>query len=162
MNVRRTAVAALPAALAAAVVVLAAPNAQARSAERFDRSAFDTAPVVTASGYTMAGATAGELGGYLSLSVQAADGSVPAQGECETADVRAVLTVAPGEAFAITTTGELCSHFIDGSPTLDAAFGAKQVTYTGTHKGARVTDGTIAFHNGFPGAQGSVGLSVRW
>ena len=60
------------------------------------------------------------------------------------------------------TTGELCSHFIDGTPTLNAYFGAKQVEYVGTHKRARVSDGMIGFTKSFLGAQGSVGLSVRW
>ena len=124
--------------------------------------AFDSSPVVTGTGYTMSGATAGELGGHLDLSVQASDGTLPAQGECETADVRAILTVAPGESFMINTTGELCSHFIDGIPTRYAYFGAKPVNYSGTHKHARVTKGIIGFKNSFIGAQGSVGLSVRW
>lgn len=150
------------AALAAAALILVAPSAQAATVDRFDRSAFDSAPVTTGSGYTMAGATSGELGGYLSLSVQAADGTVPAQGQCETADVAAVLTVSPGETFTIATTGELCSHFVDGTPTLNAYFGPRQVSYAGTHKRARVTDGIIAFTRGYFGAQGSVGMSVRW
>jgi hypothetical protein len=158
MNARST----LIAALAAAALVLVAPAAQAAKADRFDRSTFDSAPVVTTSGYTMSGATAGELGGYLTLSVQASDGSLPAQGQCETADVQAVLTVSPGESFSIKTTGELCSHFIDGTPTLNAYFGAKQVSYSGSHKHARVTNGSIGFTRSFLGAQGSVGLSVRW
>ena len=158
MNARST----ITAALAAAALILVAPAAQAATVDRFDRSAFDSSPVVTGSGYTMSGATAGELGGHLSLSVQASDGTLPAQGECETADVQAVLTVAPGESFTIDTTGELCSHFIDGTPTLNAYFGAKQVSYSGTHKHARVTNGIIGFKNSFLGAQGSVGLSVRW
>jgi hypothetical protein len=159
MHVRTTLTAA---AATTAALVLATPAAQAATSERFDRSAFDRAPVVTSSGYTMSGATAGELGGHLSLSVQATDGTLPAQGQCESADVHAVLTVAPGESFAIDTTGELCSHFIDGTPTLNAFFGAKEVGYTGTHKRARVTDGMIGFKNSFLGAQASVGLSVRW
>jgi hypothetical protein len=146
----------------AAALMLVAPAAQAATLDRFDRSTFDSAPVVTGAGYAMSGATAGELGGHLSLSVQATDSTLPAQGQCETADVHAVLTVAPGESFAIDTTGELCSHFIDGTPTLNAYFGAKQVSYTGTHKRARVSDGIIGFKNSFFGAQGSVGLSVRW
>jgi hypothetical protein len=152
----------LTAALAAAALVLVAPTAQAAKADRFDRSAFDSTPVVTGSGYSMEGATAGELGGYLSLAVQASDGTLPAQGECEVADVQAVLTVAPGESFTISTTGEVCSHFIDGTPTLNAYFGAKDVSYSGTHKRARVSDGSIGFTKSFLGAQGSVGLSVRW
>jgi hypothetical protein len=152
----------LTSAFAAAALMLVAPAAQAATLDRFDRSAFDSAPVVTGSGYAMSAATAGEPGGHLTLSVQATDGTLPAQGQCETADVQAVLTVPPGESFAIDTTGELCSHFIDGTPTLNAYFGAKQVNYTGTHKRARVTDGIIGFKNSFLGAQGSVGLSVRW
>jgi len=152
----------LTAALTAAGLMLVTPAAQAATSERFDRSAFDSAPVVTGSGYAMSAATAGELGGHLSLAVQPIDNTIPAQGTCETADVRAVLTVAPGESFEIATTGELCSHFIDGTPTLNAYFGNKQVEYTGSHKRARVTDGIIAFKNSFMGAQASVGLSVRW
>jgi hypothetical protein len=152
----------LTAAFAAVALTLVAPAAQGATVDRFDRSAFDSAPEVTGSGYAMSGPTAGELGGHLSLSVHATDGAVPAPGQCETADVQAVLTLAPGETFAIHTTGELCSHFIDGSPTLNAYFGARQVSYTGTHKRARVSDGIIGFKNSFIGAQGQVGLSVRW
>jgi hypothetical protein len=155
----------LTAALAAAALILVAPAvqaAQAATADRFDRSAFDSTPVVTSAGYAMSAPTAGELGGHLDLSVQAADGTIPNQGQCETANVDAVLTLTPGESFAVHTTGELCSHFIDGTPTLDASFGAKQVTYTGTHKRARVGDGIIGFKNSVLGAQGSVGLTVRW
>lgn len=148
--------------VAAGALTFVAPAAQAGSVDRFDRSAFDSTPVVTASGYSMGGATSGELGGYFTLSVQAADGTVPGTGECETADVRAVLTVSPGEVFSIATSGELCGHVIDGHPILNAYFGAKQVDYTGTHKKARVSNGMIAFTNSFLGAQGSVGLSVRW
>jgi hypothetical protein len=70
--------------------------------------------------------------------------------------------VAPGEFFTISTTGELCSHFIDGTPTLNAYFGDKQVSYSGTHKHARVSNGSIAFTNSWLGGQGAVGLSVRW
>jgi hypothetical protein len=153
---------AFTAALAAAALLLVSPAAHAAKVDRFDRSAFDGSPVVSGSGYSMEGATSGELGGYLSLSVEASDGTLPAQGECEIANVQAVLTVAPGESFTISTTGELCSHFIDGTPTLNAYFGAKQVSYSGTHKHARVTNGNIGFTRSFLGAQGSVGLSVRW
>ena len=110
----------------------------------------------------MSAATAGELGGHLSLAVQATDNTLPAHGQCETADVHAVLTIAPGESFAIDTTGELCSHFIDGTPTVNAYFGAKQVSYSGTHKRARVSNGMISFSHSFIGAQGSVGMTVRW
>lgn len=159
MNARSTLTTTLA---ATAALMLAVPAAQAATRDRFDRRAFDGSPVVSSSGFAMAGATAGELGGHLDLSLQARDGTLPAWGRCETADVRAVLTVSPGESFAIATTGELCSHVVDGTPTLNAYFGAKQVRYTGTHKRARVTDGSIAFTRSFLGAQASVGLSVRW
>jgi hypothetical protein len=148
--------------IAAAALMLAAPAAQAAQLDRFDRSAFDSSPVVTSSGYAMSGPTAGELGGHLRLSIRATDRTLPAPGQCETAHVRAVLTIAPGETFRIRTTGELCSHFIDGTPTLNASFGKKHVTYKGTHKRARVSNGIIGFRNSFIGAQGSIGLSVRW
>lgn len=154
---------AIIATLTAVALVLATPAAQATTVDRFDRSTFDSSPVVTGSGYTMSGATSGELGGHLSLSVQASDGTLPPQGTCEIAAADAVLTVAPGETFTIDTTGELCSHVVDGTPTFNGYFGAKQVTYTGTHKRARVRgDGLIAFRNSFLGAQASVGFSVRW
>lgn len=156
----RTTVTAAVAATAALMVAM--PAAQASTLDRFDRRAFDSAPVVRAAGYSMAGATAGELGGYLDLSVDARDGTLPAPGQCEAADVEARLTVSPGESFVIRTVGELCSHVVDGSPTVNAYFGAKQVTYSGTHKRARVTDGMIASTRSFLGAQGSVGLTVRW
>ena len=148
--------------VAAAALMLVPTTAQAAQLDRFDRSAFDSSPEVTSSGYAMSGPTAGELGGYLTLSVQAADGTLPARGQCEAADVDAVLTVSPGEVFEISTTGDLCSHFIDGTPTLNAYFGKKQVRHTGTHKRAQVSNGIIAFKNSWLGAQGSVGLSVRW
>ena len=151
------------AAAAAVAVSLAAPAAQAASTERFDRSALDPAPVVTASGYEMSAATRGELGGHLELSIRAVDGSVPGPGQCEAAAVRAVLTVAPGETFTIRTRGELCSHVIDGTPTLNASFRNKHVTYSGTHQRAKVVkEGLIAFGQNFLGAQGSVGMTVRW
>ena len=51
----------LTAALAAATLMLVAPAAQAATVDRFDRSAFDSTPVTTDSGYAMSGATAGEL-----------------------------------------------------------------------------------------------------
>lgn len=151
----------------AAAFALAAPAAQAAppgtTQDRFDRSAFDSTPVVTASGYSMSAATRGELGGHLELSVQAVDGTVPAAGKCEKADVRAVLTVAPGETFTITTRGELCGHVVDGSPTLSAAFRNRHVKYAGTHKRAKVVgEGLIGFGHSWLGAQGSVGMSVRW
>ena len=149
------------AAVAVAITVTASP-AHAATLESFQRSAFDGTPVVSAAGYVMAGPTSGELGGHLQLSVKAADDTVPEAGQCETATVQAVLTVADRETFTIDTSGELCT-LRDGSPRLNAYFGDKQTTYTGTHKRAKIAgDGLIAFSNSWFGAQGSVALSVRW
>lgn len=163
MNARTILTTTLTTALAAAALTIVTPAAsQAATSERFDRRTFDSAPVLTDAGWTMSGATAGELGGHLTLSVRASDGAMPAAGECEAADVHAVLSVAPVETFTIDTTGEICSHFLSGTPSLNAYFGAKQVEYDGTHKRARVTDGMISSGTSFLGAQGSVGLTVRW
>ena len=160
MRIRTT----VTAAAAGTALVLVAPSADAATLTRFDRSAYDAAPVVTAAGYSISAATSGELGGYLTLSVRATDGSMPSQGQCEPAAVHAVLTVAPGEQFTIDTTGDLCSHVVDGSPSVNAYFGDKQTAYTGTaHRRARVVgDGLIASNRSWLGAQGSVGFSVRW
>lgn len=147
---------------AAAATLLITPSAYAASTETYDRSAFDGTPEVIASGWTLSAATSGELGGWLDMSVQAADGSVPPAGQCEPANVDAVLTVAPGETFTVHTTAELCGHFIDGSPSLFGSFGAKQVTYHGAHKKARlVGDGFVSFGRSAIGALGSVTLTVR-
>ena len=153
--------AAVNAAVAAATVAVA-PAAQAKTVEFFDRSAFDPAPVVTAAGWSLSAPTAGELGGWLDMTVTAADGTIPANGTCEPADVDAVLTVTPGESFTIHTTGELCAHFLDGTPSLFASFRDKQTTYSGPQKKAKVVgDGFVGFGSSFSGAQGSVTMSVR-
>ena len=159
MHTRIVALAATAAAVAALAV---APPAQAKTIESFDRSAFDSTPVVTAPGWSISAPTAGELGGWLEMTVAAADGTKPANGTCEPATVDAVLTVAPGESFTIHTTGELCAHFIDGTPSLFGAFGAKQTSYSGPHNKAKVVgDGFVSFGHSFLGAQGAVTLSVR-
>lgn len=152
----------IPTVVAAAVLV-AMQSAHAASVQRYDRTAFDGTPEVTAAGWSISAATNGELDGWLDLSVSAIDGTVPGPGQCEPASVSAVLTVAPGESFAIRTTADLCGHAVDGSPSLFGSFGAKQVTYTGTHKKTKlVRDGFVSFGAGFLGAQGGVTMSVRW
>ena len=113
--------------------------------------------MVSDTGYAMAGATAGELGGYLTLGsrrptapfLPRASARPPTSRPCSRS---------PRASRSRSTTGELCSHFIDGTPSLNAYFGAKQVSYTGTHKRARVTNGSIGFQHTFIGAQGQVGL----
>ena len=59
-------------------------------------------------------------------------------GVCEPVAVDVVLTASPGEVFTIATSGDLCTHFLDGTPTLSASFGAKQVSYSGSHRRARL------------------------
>ena len=146
-----------------AALTLIAPSAQAATLERFDRTAFDTTPDASAAGWSISHATAGELGGWLDMTVRAQDGSIPENGQCEMADVDAVLTVSPGESFAVHTTGELCAHFIDGTPSLFGSFGDRQATYTGTHRKARIVgDGNVGFGSSWLGAQGAVTLAVRW
>jgi hypothetical protein len=158
-----TRVIAAAAVAAAATALFTAPAAHAATVQTFDRRAFDASPDITASGWSISAATAGELGGWLDMSVNAVDGTVPAAGQGETATVDSVLTVAPGESFTIHTTGDLCAHFIDGSPSLFGSFNAKQVTYSGTHKKARLAgDGFVSFGYNAVGAQGDVTLSVRW
>ena len=155
----------LTAAATGIALLFAAPSAHAMTLEQFDRYAFDTAPVVSDAGYVIQGTTNGDPGSYLQLSVKALDDSLPADGECETASVQAILTVAPRESFTINTTGELCGIVGDGSPILNATFGSDQVTYSGTaHKRARVVgDALIKSRTGWFGATGAVeGFSVRW
>jgi hypothetical protein len=154
----------ITAAIAAAAVLVgvASAPAQAKEAASFDRSAFDATPVTTSSGWTISAATAGELGGWLDMTVAAVDGAPPSSGSCEPARDEAVLTVAPGESFTISTTAELCAHVVDGSPSLFGSFDARQVAYSGARKKAKVDGGFVGFGSGFLGAQGSVSLTVRW
>lgn len=147
-------------------LVLALPAAaNAATLEQIDRSLFDATPEVTASSWHFDGLTAGPLGGALDLVVTAADGAFPTtKGACEPADVRADLQVAPGEVLRIVTTGEVCAHPVDASLTVNASFGRKDVTYTGTaHKKATVVgEGFIAAANSWLGGQASVSAAVRW
>ncbi len=162
MHARTTLVTTLTTTLTAAAIVLTAPAAQARPTYEFiDRSAFDAAPVVTSSGWDMSADTRGELGGHLTLSVHAADGTVPGAGACEPARVEALLTTTPGETFEIRTTGELCGHPVDGSPTLSAGVKRNQVTYTGPRTRVSVRSGLSGFGYGGLGAQGSVNLTLQ-
>jgi hypothetical protein len=157
-----TRIVALAATATTAAVLAIAPPAQAKTVESFDRRAFDSTPVVTAEGWSISAPTAGELGGWLDMTVTAADGTKPSNGTCELANVDAVLTVAPGESFTIHTTGELCAHFTNGTPSLFGSFRAKQMSYSGSYKKAKlVGEGFVSFGHSFLGAQGAVTLSVR-
>ncbi len=156
----------LATALAAAVLTAVPMTAQAKELALIDRSTYDAAATVDTSSVHVAHATAGELGGFLDLTIRAQDGSLPAtRGACETADVDAVLTVAPGEVLSVRTTGDLCMHQFAPVLVLNAAYDGKDLSYSGTaHRKAKgVGDGLIAASNslGF-GFGASFSGSVRW
>ena len=155
-----------PVAATAALVALPM-TAQAKDAELIDRRTFDATASATASTIHVAGAMAGELGGYLDVTVTAADGTLPtAPGACEPVDVTAALTVSPCEQLDVSTTGEVCRHqFSPSTLIVNASFGDGDLTYTGTeHKKVKVVgDGLIAASNslGF-GFGASISVPVRW
>ena len=162
LNARRLLSTALVGTLAGTALALAAPGAQARPSYEFiDRAAFDGAPVVSQAGYTMSAPTRGELGGHLTLTVLAVDGALPGANECEPATVDATLTTSPGETWEISTTGDVCGHFTDGSPSLTAGFGKRQLTYTGPRTRVQLRTGMVSFGPTWLGAQGAVSLSIR-
>jgi len=140
-------------------------SAEAKTTELVDRSLFDATPERTAASLHLDGPTAGPLGGALDLTVTAPDGTLPtALGTCEPVEVTAILTVSPGELLTVATTGEACAHIVDGTLQVNAFFGTRDVTYTGSqHKKAKlVGDGLIAAaHHSF-GGQASFSAVFRW
>ena len=156
----------LATALVAATLAVVPLAAHAADAELVSRSTFDSAPTVSSSTIHVDGATAGPLGGFLDLTARAQDGTLPAvQGDCEVADVTAVLTLSPGEQLAVSTTGEICMHQFSPTLVLQSYFDKQDVTYAGTeHRKAKIVgDGSIAASNGtFLGFGASFSTSVRW
>jgi len=71
--------------------------------------------------------------------------------------------VSPGEVLTVSTAGEACAHIVDGTLQVNARFGARDVTYTGTEhtKAKLVGDGLIAAAHPF-GAQASFAGAFRW
>ena len=156
----------LATAVAAAALTAVPLTAQAANAEYLDRSTFDAAPEVTASSVHLAGATHGELGGFLDIVATAEDGTLPTErGACDAVDVAAVLTVSPGEQLTVRSTGEVCMHQFADSLILLSYFDKKDMTHSGTaHSKAKVVgDGMISSGNalGF-GFVSSFTASVRW
>lgn len=153
---------------AVAVALSAAPvAAQAAQTESISRSTYDAGVERTAASLRVAGATSGELGGYLDVTVTAADGSLPTGSSvCEPATVDAVLTVSPGETLSVTTSGDLCTSFSgESARTFNGYFGSKDLTYDGTaHRKVRVAgDGLIAFSDiSWFGGQASFSAALRW
>lgn len=151
----------------AAVALSALPlTAHAAQTELVDRSAYDSSVEQTAGSLRIDGATRGELGGYLDVTVTADDGSLPAGSNvCEPATVAAVLTLSPGETLAATVPGELCTGFSADSLTVNAAVRTKDLTYEGTaHRKVKVSgEGLIAAsHIGWFGGQASFSAALKW
>ena len=126
---------------ATAVLMLVAPAAQAAHSYRFDRSAFDSSPVTPA--------PASRWRTDRRRARRPPQPLAPGQRRhrfLPRASARPPTSRRSSPSHPVSRSpsrrrGELCSHFIDGTPTLDAYFGKKQVSYTGAHKRARVTDG---------------------
>jgi len=130
-----------------------------------ESTTFDSAVETTADSIRIAGATRGELGGFLDVTVTATDESLPTGSNgCEPAVVDAVLTLSPGETLAAMVPGEACTTFFGDALTVNAAIGQKDLAYAGTaHRDAKlVGDGLIAASNGWLGGQASFLASVRW
>jgi hypothetical protein len=154
---------------AVAAVLTAVPlAAQAcqRPAELIDRFAYDgTMDDQTAGSFHIAGATSGELGGYLDLLVEAKDGSLPVGSNvCEPGIVTTVLTVSPGEVLSSRTKGDVCTSFMGEAITVNSTLRTKNLHYTGTahRKPVVVGDGLIAagLFTGY--GQATFSASIRW
>ena len=157
----------LLAAAAAAIALSALPmTAQAATTELIDRSAYDSTTEVTAGSLHIDGATRGELGGYLDVTVTAADGSLPVgSNACEAASVDAVLTLSPGETLTAQVAGEICTGFYGDNYTVNAAVRSRQLDYEGTaHRKAKVVgDGLIsASYVPWFGGQAGFSATVKW
>jgi len=101
----------------------------------------------------------------MDLTVTAPDGTLPIVfGSCEPVDVTTVLTVSPGEVLTVISAGEACAHIVDGTLQVNAFFGARDVTYTGSeHKKAKlVGDGLVAAAHHTLGGQASFSGVFRW
>ncbi len=152
----------------AAVVLTALPlTAHASTTELLDRSAYDSTTEVTAESLHIDGATRGELGGYLDVTVTAADGSLPAGSNvCERAVVDAVLTVSPGETLtAHVHRGEVCTGFYGDNYTVNATVRSRHVDYEGTaHRKVKVVGDGLVSASYVPWFGGQAGFSamVKW
>ena len=153
-------------AIAAAATLLSlavAAPAQAKPAtESIDRLLFDATPERTAGVLHLDGATNGELGGALDVSVIAADGTLPTTpGTCEPVVVDAVLTVSPGRVLTVHTDGEGCAHVVDGSLQVNGFFDRKDVRGGSGEKVRLVGDGLIAVSHGMLGGLASFSGTFR-
>lgn len=154
------------AAVAAAVSLLPNAASAAPTTEHLSRSTYDSAPEKTTSTWRIDGATRGELGGYLDMTITATSGSLPTtRGECQPVSVDAVLTVEPGEVLTVAgAAGEACMHAFGDTTSVNAYFGKRQLSYEGTkHTRVRlVGDGMLSAGQLFTGSQASFNASLRW
>jgi hypothetical protein len=98
------------------------------------------------------------------VTATAPDGTLPTVfGSCEPVAVTAVLTVEPGKVLSVRTTGEACAHIVDGTLQVNAGFSARDVTYQGYARRARlVGDGLVALAHTQLGGQASFSGSFRF
>jgi hypothetical protein len=152
----------LTAVAAAAFLTLAAPSADAATTEFLDKSIFDPTPDVTASSVHLEGATAGELGGYLDLTVLAKDGTLPTDfGACEPVVVKAVLTLSPTESLTVRTTGEACAHIVDGTLQVVAGFDNRKVRGPACHRPRVIGEGLLSAAVHPYGGQAQLSAQIR-
>ncbi|HSK27558.1 MAG TPA: hypothetical protein VK894_11680 [Jiangellales bacterium] len=151
----------------AAVALTALPvTAQAATTEYVDRAAYDGSVEQSASSFRIAGATRGELGGYLDVTVTAVDGSLPTgSNTCEPVVVDAVLALSPVESLSTSVSGEACTSFYGDATTVNAYFGKKDLDYVGTaSKKAKVVGDGLLAASVVPwfGGQASFSAEVKW
>jgi hypothetical protein len=152
-------------AAATAALTLTPWAAQAQSAELVDRAMFDPTVEQTAGSLHLAAATRGELGGFLDVTVTAADGTLPTGSNvCEPGVLDAVLTVQPGETLSARVPGDLCTGFSGDSITANGGITKADLQYAGTaHRKAKlVGEGLVAVGVQSFGGQASFSASLRW
>lgn len=160
----RTLLAISAATVALAVGVPTSAHA-AKPTEQVDKSIFDATPERTTSSLRLDGATSGELGGAMDVTVTAVDGSLPTDfGSTEPVRVKAVVTVRPGTVVTVRTRGEASAHLVDGTLQVVAFFDNGDVSFKGCKlkRAKLVGDGLIsAAHSSF-GGQASFSGAFRW
>jgi hypothetical protein len=152
----------LTAVTAAAFLTLAAPSSNAATTELLDKSIFDATPDLTAASLHLEGATAGELGGYLDMTVVAKDGTLPTVfGACEPVVVKAVLTSSPTLTLKVRTKGEACAHIVDGTLQVVAGFDNRKVRGPACHRPRVIGEGLLSAAVHPYGGQAQLSAQIR-
>jgi hypothetical protein len=137
-------------ATAALSAVPFAAQAHAPVTVQLDRAMYDATVDQTPATLHIAGATRGELGGYLDATVTAQDGTLPAGSNvCERGWIDAVLTMSPGETLTMHRHGDICTGFAGDSTTMSVGIKSKHVEYQGANydKAKIVGEGLLSFGN---------------